>query len=231
MKSRITAIILAGGKGKRMHSDIPKQYLPLRGKPVLFYSLQAFSLSNVDSIVLVTGSGEEEYCKKEIIEKYNISKVSAVVAGGTERYRSVYQGIIAAEGSDYVLIHDGARPLITCEIIQSAINTVLTNTSCVVGVPARDTIQITTVNGEIAQTPNRDEVWHAQTPQSFPYTLVREAYEMAIKAEDTSLTDDAMVVRKYKNEPVYMINGDSRNIKITTPEDVKIAETLFDFFC
>ena len=110
---KITAVVLAAGAGKRMHSDVHKQYMMLAGRPVLFYALQAFAESAVTDIVVVVGAGEIDYCRKEIIGKYHIQKVCAVVEGGRERYHSVYEGLKAADGSDYVLIHDGARPFVT----------------------------------------------------------------------------------------------------------------------
>ena len=118
---KITAVVLAAGAGKRMHSDVHKQYMMLAGRPVLFYALQAFAESAVTDIVVVVGAGEIDYCRKEIIEKYHIQKVCAVVEGGRERYHSVYEGLKAADGSDYVLIHDGARPLVTTDIISRSI--------------------------------------------------------------------------------------------------------------
>ena len=124
MKAKVTAIVLAAGKGSRMNSDVPKQYLTLLGKPVLFYSLQAFEKSDVDEIILVTGSGEQEYCKREIVEKYHFNKVAHIVEGGAERYHSVHHGLLATKNVDYVMIHDGARPLISEEVINKAIETV-----------------------------------------------------------------------------------------------------------
>ena len=112
----ITAIVLAAGKGSRMQSDVPKQYMNIDGKPVLYYSLKAFDMSLVDDIVLVTGEEDVSYCKNEIIDKYNIGKVKAVIAGGAERYLSVKNGLMAADGADYVLIHDAARPCLTMDI-------------------------------------------------------------------------------------------------------------------
>lgn len=103
---KFTAIVLAGGTGKRMHSHIHKQYLTLAGKPVLYYALKAFEESDITDIILVTGADEEAYCKRKIIDKYHIGKVKAIVPGGVERYHSVYAGLCAAEGADYVLIHD-----------------------------------------------------------------------------------------------------------------------------
>ena len=116
--SKFTAIVLSGGTGKRMNSDIPKQYMMLKDKPVLAHSLLAFEQSPVDDIVIVCGAGDEEYIIKEFVEKYGLSKVSAVCAGGVERYNSVYNGLKACKDTDYVLIHDGARPYVSDEIIK-----------------------------------------------------------------------------------------------------------------
>lgn len=224
MADKVTAIVLAAGKGSRMNSDIPKQYLTILGKPVLFYSLQAFEKSDVDEIVLVTGSGEQAYCKKEIVERYHINKVVHIVEGGTERYHSVRNGLLAAEKSDYVLIHDGARPLISSLVINEAIRRVKETGACVVGMPVKDTIQIVDVNGMICSTPDRRLTWMAQTPQCFQYNLALSSYNKAVESGDTTITDDAMVVQRYGNTKVTMLEGGYENIKITTPEDIAIAE-------
>ena len=165
MADKVTAIVLAAGKGSRMNSDIPKQYLTLLGKPVLFYSLQAFEESNVDEIILVTGSGEQAYCKKEIVEKYQIKKVMHIVEGGAERYHSVQRGLVAAEDADFVLIHDGARPLVSVDVINAAISMVKETGACVVGMPVKDTIQLVDEEKAIISTPVRSRTWLAQTPQ------------------------------------------------------------------
>ena len=132
---KYTAIVLAAGAGKRMNTKVHKQYLEVAGKPVLYYTLKAFEESAVSDIVLVTGAGEEDYCQKQIIKKYGFEKVKAIVTGGKERYHSVYQGLLAAEGADYVLIHDGARPLVDSAIIQRSMDAVLKYQACVVGMP------------------------------------------------------------------------------------------------
>ena len=121
-KDRITAILLAGGSGKRMGLDCKKQYMLLDGYPLLYYSLKAFQESAVDEIVLVTN--EESYCREELIKKYHFDKVKTIVPGGKERYLSVYNGLLEAKETDYVLIHDGARPFVTGEIIQRCIKEV-----------------------------------------------------------------------------------------------------------
>lgn len=226
MRAKVTAIVLAAGKGSRMQSTTPKQYLPLAGKPVLFYSLCAFAGSEVDSIVVVTGEGEKDFCQSEIIERYGIPKIECITTGGAERYDSVYQGLLAAKGADYVLIHDGARPLISVATINAAIKEVKKRDACVVGMPVKDTIQLAAEDASIASTPPRSMTWMAQTPQCFSYALVTSSYEKARKAKDASLTDDAMVVRKYSNASVYLMQGSYRNIKVTTPEDIAIAEVF-----
>lgn len=224
MAGKVTAIVLAAGKGSRMNSDIPKQYLTLLGKPVLFYSLQAFEESAVDEIILVTGSGEQEYCKKEIVEKYQIKKVTQIVEGGAERYISVHHGLQAAEGAAYALIHDGARPLVSSFVINEAIRCVKETGACVAGMPVKDTIQMVDENGMICATPDRRRTWIAQTPQCFAYELALSSYNEAIKKGDNSVTDDAMVVQRYGNAKISMVEGGYENIKVTTPEDIAVAE-------
>jgi len=224
VKAKVTAIVLAAGKGSRMNSDVPKQYLTLLGKPVLFYSLNAFEESDVDEIILVTGSGEQEYCKKEIVEKYQFNKVTHIVEGGAERYHSVHNGLLSAKDVEYVLIHDGARPLISVEVINKAIENVKKTDACVVGMPVKDTIQIVDNDGAIESTPDRRRTWIAQTPQCFSFELALSSYNKAIESRDASITDDAMVVRKYGNASVMMLEGGYENIKVTTPEDIPMAE-------
>ena len=221
---KFTAIVLAGGTGKRMHSHIHKQYLTLAGKPVLYYALKAFEESDITDIILVTGADEEAYCKRKIIDKYHIGKVKAIVPGGVERYHSVYAGLCAAEGADYVLIHDGARPLVSADIIKRSMQAVKEYRACVAGMPVKDTIEIADEDGYAKLTPERSKVWQIQTPQSFSYPLVYEAYRKMLADEDSAITDDAMVVERMTNQPVKLIEGNYRNIKITTPEDMLIAE-------
>lgn len=223
--SKYTAIVLAAGSGKRMNTIVHKQYLLLDGKPILYYSLKAFENSRVSEIVLVTGDGEEEYCQKEIIQKYGLQKVCHVVKGGKERYHSVYEGLKAVRKTDYVLIHDGARPFIDKDIIERSIETVEKYQACVVGMPAKDTIKIADELGFAADTPDREHVWQVQTPQTFSYSLIMQAYEKLMACNKRQVTDDAMVLEQMTNQTVKLIEGSYRNIKITTPEDLLVAET------
>mgnify|MGYP000714319362 FL=1 len=222
-KQKYAAIVLAAGSGKRMNSKVHKQYLIIQDRPVLYYSLKEFQDSAVDEIVLVVGKGEEEFCRREIVDKYGISKVKAIVEGGKERYHSVFEGLKQTSDADYVLIHDGARPFVNQDIIRRCMQEVQKYQACVVGMPVKDTIKIADEGGYAKQTPDRKNVWMIQTPQTFSYALIYEAYEEMLKTEDTAITDDAMVLERIKGKKSKLIEGSYRNIKITTPEDLLIA--------
>lgn len=225
---RIGAVVLAGGQGRRMHSEVQKQYMMLAGSPLITYALEAFEHSSVDAVVLVTGAGEESYARTKLVEAYGFSKVKAVVAGGRERYHSVYEGLKALEGCDYVLIHDGARPLVTDEIISRAIEGAKQYDACVVGMPVKDTIKVADDSSYAASTPDRAYLWQIQTPQAFAYPLVKGAYDRIMVNErlQTGITDDAMVVESQTEHRVKLIEGGYENLKVTTPEDLIIAEAL-----
>ena len=224
--SRVTAIVLSAGKGRRMNSAIAKQYLLLDGIPVLAHSLRAFDNSNVDDIVIVCGKGDEDFVRQEIVEKYGIQKVTAIVEGGSERYFSVYNGLMACEGAEYVLIHDGARPYVSTQLINECMNEVSKYPAVVVAVRVTDTIKVCDENGYVTATPNRECLWSVQTPQCFDYSLIFEAYTSFINEyqKDNGIqkvTDDASVVELYSKVNVKVINGDYKNIKITNPGDIK----------
>lgn len=225
MSKKHTAIVLAAGKGSRMQSAVPKQYLELCGKPVLYYSLAAFEESFIDEIILVAGKDDISYCKEQIVERYGFQKVTKIIVGGAERYLSVYQGLLATEEADYVYIHDGARPFVDAAILSDAKACVEQYQACVAGMPVKDTIKIVDVEDFAKETPERKYVWQVQTPQVFSYALVREAYDMLMEDQDAySVTDDAMVVETMLNYPVKLFQASYKNIKITTPEDLQIAE-------
>ena len=231
-EKKIAAVCLAAGQGKRMESKVQKQYLLIQDKPVLYYSLKAFQDSSVEEIVLVVGAGEEEYCQKEIVDKYGFTKVRAIVAGGKERYHSVFHGLQAVREADYVLIHDGARPFLTQEIIERCVEGAKEYRACVAGMPVKDTIKLADSEGNIESTPERSRVWMIQTPQSFEYSLIKDAYTTLIEQENKGIktsipvTDDAMVVESFLNQKVHLVCGSYENIKITTPEDMRIAEAF-----
>lgn len=228
MKKNV-AIVLAAGQGKRMQSKVQKQFLLIKDKPVLYYTLNAFERSPlISEIILVTGKDEIEYCQQEIVEKYGFTKVCKIVAGGKERYHSVHEGIQAIDEADYVFIHDGARPFVTNEIIERAYATVKEDNACVVAMPVKDTIKIADENGFAVQTPDRKRVWQMQTPQTFEYHLIKNAYEKLMIEEPEGITDDAMVIETMTDHRVKLVEGSYQNIKITTPEDLDIATVFCD---
>ncbi len=232
-QEKISAILLAGGSGKRMQSDIPKQYMLLGEKPVLYYSLEAFDKSSVDEILLVVNENDIEYLEENILSRYPLDKPVRVVTGGEERYHSVYNGLKAISEGEYVLIHDGARPFITTEMIEEIIVSLREHPACAVGVPVKDTIKIVDTTGTITETPDRSFVWAIQTPQAFSRSLISRAYDMLlgefhkdVQDKKISITDDTMVLEYTLNYPVKMIMGSYRNIKITTQEDLIMGEAL-----
>ncbi len=241
MDRKTVAIILAAGKGTRMGGDTFKQYMQIGSYPMIYYSLKAFSDSFVDEIVLVCGEGEEDYCSQEIVERYGFSKVKNIVTGGEERYHSVYNGLRAlrcmaegdgAEPCDIVFIHDGARPLITEEILMRAYESVCEDHAVVVAVPAKDTIKLSDADGFCEETVRRDRAWLMQTPQVFDFYEIYDAYGKLMESEEEivkkgiPVTDDAMVLELFSDRKVRFVMGDYRNIKITTPEDLIIVDAL-----
>lgn len=225
---KTAAIVLAAGKGTRMESSVQKQYMELGGRPLIYYALRAFEDSAVDQIVLVTGLGEIEFCRKEIAERYGFQKVTAITEGGRERYHSVYEGLKAAEGCELVLIHDGARPCVTGAVIAAAMEGAARYGACVVGMPVKDTVKVADEDEFAAMTPDRRRLWQIQTPQAFEYGLIMSAYRKLFSAEEyqRGVTDDAMVVESMTERRVKLIRGDYSNIKVTTPEDMALAEVL-----
>ncbi len=226
-KEKCTGIIVAAGQGRRMGTQVQKQFLEIGGKPVLYYSLVCFQKSEViDEIILVTSAERIRFCREEIVDFYGMDKVAKIVPGGKERRDSVGEGLRHCEGADYVFIHDGARPFITREILERAWEAVAEHKACAVGAPVKDTIKLLDGDGFVAGTPRRDRTWLVQTPQCFSYALICQAYRKLDEKRAKAVTDDAMAVELSGLAKVKMIQGDYRNIKITTPEDLAVAESF-----
>lgn len=222
----ISVIIAAAGMSNRMGNKGNKQFILINNKPVLAHTIEKFEQSKyIDEIILVAKDDEIDYCRKEIVRKYKFNKISKIVRGGKERQDSVYNGILALnENTDIVLSHDGARPFVKDENILSGIKGVLEYGACVIGVPVKDTIKVVEDNKLISNTPKRDTLWAAQTPQCFTRDIIMEGYRKAIK-DGVIGTDDSFLVERLGLE-VKMILGSYENIKITTPEDLIIAESI-----
>ncbi|MBR1701165.1 MAG: 2-C-methyl-D-erythritol 4-phosphate cytidylyltransferase [Lachnospiraceae bacterium] len=241
---KCTAVVLSAGSGNRMknvQNGVAKQYMDLGGKPVICYSLQAVEASSViDDCILVVGAEDVEFATKEIIEKYHFSKTTEVIVGGAERYLSVRNALrviekrcLAESAVDgYVFIHDGARPFLTESILERLADAVVEARACVAAMPAKDTVKIVDDHDLAIQTPDRRTVWNVQTPQVFETGLILTAYERLegrlerMREQGIAVTDDAGVVELFTDCRVKMVKGSYRNIKITTPEDMIVAEAF-----
>lgn len=219
------AVIVAAGKGKRMKLPINKQFINIQGKPLLYYSINVFSENPlIDKIVLVCAEDEIEYCKQEIVKKYNFKKVVKIVSGGEERQNSVFNGLKVLENCDVVLIHDGARPFVTSKMIKDGIEYSNMYGACACGVVPKDTIKIKSKEGFSFKTLERNELFIVQTPQCFDYDLIYDCYRKLL-SNKVQVTDDTTVVEYFGNK-VYLYEGSYDNIKITTPEDLIIAKNI-----
>ncbi|MBP5415112.1 MAG: 2-C-methyl-D-erythritol 4-phosphate cytidylyltransferase, partial [Lachnospiraceae bacterium] len=187
---KTVAIVLAAGSGSRMNADVKKQFLELAGKPILYYSLNAFQNSFIDEIILVTSKEDIEFCKNEIVKKYDFNKVRCIVEGGRERYHSVMHGLKMIQSCDYVYVHDAARPLVDEEMLERLKAGVEEFGSAVAAVETKDTIKIVDNENYVISTPSRNTVWIIQTPQVFRFTTINEAYErLRMRLQNISAED------------------------------------------
>ena len=218
-------VIVAAGTGSRMNMGINKQFIKLEGKEVIVYTIEKFyNNPNIDDIVVVVKESEAEFFKKEILDKYNFKNIK-IAYGGKERQNSVYNGLkMLDKKCDIVLVHDGARPFISEQLIDNCIEEAKSHNAVVVGVPVKDTIKVINEDNDIVDTPERSKLWAVQTPQTFNYDILVKSYEDAFENKFYG-TDDAMLVERigYK---VKMIEGSYNNIKITTQEDLNIGTQI-----
>ena len=220
----ISAIVLAGGRGKRMNYHKSEQFIEINGKPVLVYTLEKFIYNkSIDEVILVLPEDEVDYCKKEVLQRYSL-KVDRIVIGGKERQDSVFNALEAMEKANIVLIHDGARPFISEKIIEEGIKYANIYGAAAPGVTPKDTIKIKNEDNISVDTPDRNTLVAVQTPQCFKYDEIYQCHRK-IKEENAIVTDDTSVVERYGHK-VYLYEGDYTNIKITTPEDLILAERL-----
>ena len=226
---KIAAVIVAGGSGKRMGTTVKKQFIQLRDKEVLAHTIEAFNeVDEISEIIVVVGQEDVEKVRQEIVARYQLNKVSKIVVGGKERQDSVYNGLIATSDEiEYVMIHDGARPFISKAVIQTAIEKTKQYKATIVAVPVKDTIKVIDIETKTVDcTPQREKLWAVQTPQSFDKKLLLAAYENAHQ-KGLQVTDDSMIVEAY-GKKVHVVLGEYTNIKITTPEDLVIGESILD---
>lgn len=219
------ALIVAAGQGVRMGAERPKQFLSIAGRPILAHTISVFDQSpDIDLIVLCLAEAEIDYCRKEIVERFEIHTNILYVSGGARRQDSVYNGLQRLEGDHIVLIHDGVRPFVSKELIAECKRGAVQWGACLPAVPVTDTLKKTDSNGLVIQTISRKQMYMAQTPQAFRLQLIKAAHQTALK-EGWLATDDASLVERM-GEPVRVIPGAPHNIKITTPEDLYRAEAF-----
>lgn len=224
---RTVALIPAAGMGKRMGAAINKQYLLLDGRPILAHTLQLFQDAEfIDEVYPIVPADEIDFCRREVVERYGLYKVKRIITGGAERQNSVLNGVRALDDcdmNDIVVIHDGVRPFAPPAIIRRSVEMAMEYDSALVAVPAKDTVKIIN-DGFAVETPPRETIWLAQTPQTFRYGVIRSAHELA-DAEGFLGTDDASLLERL-GDRVHVVIGDYRNIKITTPEDMLLARAF-----
>lgn len=227
----VIVLIPAAGLGRRMGGAVSKQYLSLNDRPILAHTVAVFDCHpRVDHIYIIAPENQREFCQCDCIEPYNFTKVRGIIVGGEQRQDSVRNGLMAcaATADDTIIIHDGVRPLFDGDCLDVVLDEVNRSGACVVGVPVKDTIK--RVDGAlIVETPPRAELWAAQTPQAFRFSLIMAAHEAAL-SQSYNGTDDASLL-EWQGVPVTMVAGDYRNIKITTPEDLLIAEAFLALRC
>jgi 2-C-methyl-D-erythritol 4-phosphate cytidylyltransferase len=222
---KTVAIIVGGGKGKRIKGDLPKQFLSLGDKPILAHTVEKFEKCElIDEIILVVPEDYLSYCSQAVVDKFGYGKVKKIVCGGKERQDSVFLGLAACpQSTTTVAIHDAVRPLISPKKISESVKLCKEKKAVVVAVPPKDTIK-RGEKGLVVTTLDRDKLWLIQTPQVFEYKLILDAHQKA-QTEGFVGTDDSILVERLGKE-VTILEGEYENIKITTAEDLAITETL-----
>lgn len=222
----VIAIIVAAGKGQRMSQNKPKQFLKLLDRPILVHTLEVFEKSSlISEVILLVPKGTLEYSRKEIIKKYKLKKIVKIIVGGRQRQDSVYKGLKEVNKKcRAVIVHDGVRPFVTNRMISESLKNLKKYKACIFVLPVKDTVKRINKNNLVRETLVREELGLVQTPQTFDAEVLRKAYKKAFK-DKFYATDDAMLVERL-GERVKVLVGSYENIKITTPEDLILAEFI-----
>lgn len=223
---KTTVVVVAAGMGSRMGADKTKQLIEIKGKPILWYTLNVFEqIHQIDDVVLVVREKEKLHIKESIIDAFGLMKVRCLVAGGAERSESVYNGIKACVNADVIMIHDGARPFVDAASVSRLFDALETHDAAILGIPVKDTVKSVDNNREVTHTYDRKSLWAVQTPQAFKASLIRDAYKKGLTSHQL-FYDDAMLVELSGDCPVVMVMGDETNIKITTPFDLALGHMI-----
>ena len=226
MADWISAIVPAGGRGVRMGSDVPKQFLTLGDVPLLVHALQPFeSCSIISEIVLVVPEDDCAYCHDHIVPIYGLKKISRVVGGGRRRQDSVLNGVqVTNPTSDIVVVHDAVRPFVTERMIADVVKAARKHGAAIVAIPLRDTVKRVNFDGLIEETLSREKLWAAQTPQAFQRDILLRAHEQG-ETDGVDATDDAFLVERM-GLSVSVVQGSFHNIKVTRPEDLQMGQAI-----
>lgn len=226
MNSKICTLIPAAGEGNRLKSAVKKPYVALAQKPILTHTIQRFEQNTaVDEIFVLVNEADFEMCRATVLAPYAFQKVQPLVAGGATRQQSVHNGVRALPAdTDFVIVHDGVRPFVNDETIFACLDAAAEWGAAVAAVPVKETIKIANAEDFIVETPPRERLWTVQTPQVFRKSLLEKAHQIAEKKQLTA-TDDAALV-EHLGHPVKLVNGSYANVKITTPEDLRIANVF-----
>jgi 2-C-methyl-D-erythritol 4-phosphate cytidylyltransferase len=225
---KVEALIISAGKGHRFIEGKKKQFHLLAEKPILAHTIDKFETCPlIHSILLVVGQEDMDYCLKEIIEKYQYKKISQIVPGGKRRQDSVRNGIeVLSKDAEIVVIHDGVRPFVTKEMIEDSIRSAIRFGAVVLAMPVKETIKMVQPDGTVLKTLDRESLWQIQTPQTFQVNVIKEAYHKATE-DGFAGTDDASLVERLGIK-VHILPGSYTNIKITTPEDLILANLFLE---
>ncbi len=223
---KVTVLVPAAGSGTRMGKGVKKQFLLLAGRPVLAHTLQFFEqIKEVSEIIPIVPQDELEHCLEDCVDGQNLKKVKRVVPGGHQRQDSVFNGLKSVEpGTDVVMVHDGVRPFLTPELVDELLKALDVCDGAILAVPAKDTLKEVTKDGVVKKTLDRKSCYQVQTPQAFRYHVLKNAFEKAY-ADGFYGTDEASLVERCGGK-VKVVTGSYSNIKITTPEDMVMAEAL-----
>ena len=226
---KVLAVIPAAGIGKRMGGARPKQFFEISSTPIIVFSLIVLNNCDlIDEIIISTASSEIPSCRKDIVERYHLDKVTKVVEGGARRQDSVRLALEAAESNyDFVLIHDAVRPFLTNDLIESVFKAALKTGAATAAVPVKETVKMVTKEGLVEKTLDRKFLRLIQTPQIFDFNAIFDAHQIALNNDWDDVTDDAGMLERL-GHPVEIVPGDERNIKITTPYDLQLAFFLSD---
>ncbi len=229
---RVAAVIAAAGLGRRMQQNTPKTYLRLGGKPILSHTLEVFEkVPEVHEVLVVVHPEDLELCQREVIDPNPLKKVLRLVPGGKERQDSVYNALKVlrkeAETLEIILVHDGVRPFVTPSLISQVVAAARRHGAAVPGVPCQDTLKRVNPKGEVLETVERRELWQVQTPQGFRAALLWQAYQEAMSRQFYA-TDEAALVEAL-GKTVVMVPGSFLNLKITTPDDLQLAEAILRY--